>query len=305
MAVLRYSEWKDTALVLHLVMQMMGKVMLARMEPQPEWRHIVLDAGADGFSTGLIPNKDKGFSISVNPRSGKVTAARIDGKTSGFTFENNVAVCEYHEKFRRMLAEINCETAMYTIPMEMSTTTPFEKDVKKREYNPESAAAFFNMCVFAYGALLEFVAPYRGKKMRPSFFWGTFDLSALLFSGKPAPFNGGGIIEKGAFDEQMMEFGFWPGDDQEDEPSFYILPYPFPVKDLGNAGIRPDKAFYGKEKKEFFLTLKDALGYPDPEKAVLEFFKSGYDIVTREEKWNNLEWLNKPLLITKGSTALK
>ncbi|MDF9824146.1 hypothetical protein M2475_000496 [Breznakia sp. PF5-3] len=305
MNVLKYSEWKDTALTLHLISQMLGKAKLTRMEPQPEWNHTLLQLNADGFTTGLIPNGEKSFSISLMIKEGKVVASGIDGRTSGFSFETGKSISEYYALFNRMLNDVMCETEICTVPMEMNTRTPFEDDKVKREYDTQCALTFFQMSTFAHNALLKFVSAYRGKKILPSFFWGTFDISAVLFSGKEAPFPGNGVIEKTAFDEQMIEFGFWPGDDTIDEPSFFILPYPFVTKDLSNTNIKPDKAFYSKEKSEYFITLRDVMNYEDPEAALLAFFKSGFEILTKEEHWDNVEWLVKPLLITKGSEALK
>lgn len=305
MNVLRYNEWTDTALTLHLVAQMLGKTKLSRMDPQAEWNHIVLQVTSDGFSTGLIPNGDKSFSISILAREGKVVTTGIDGRSSSFAFQNGMSVSEYYVEFNRMLADVTCETPIYTVPMEMSITTPFEKNTQKRNYSSQHAADFFRMCVFAHNALLEFVAPFRGKRLLPSFFWGTFDVSAILFSGKAVPFSGGGIIEKVAFDEQMLEFGFWPGDDLVPEPSFFILPYPFVTQDLSASGIKPGKAVFSAEKAEFFLSLRDALSYENPEKALQDFFQSGYEIITKMEKWDNLAWFNLPLLAKKGSSALR
>ncbi|MCD7897387.1 MAG: DUF5996 family protein [Planctomycetaceae bacterium] len=303
MNILRYDEWTDTALTLHLVSQMLGKVKLVRMAPQPEWNHIVLYLTADGVTTGLIPNGDRTFAVDMHFREGRVSVTDISGRSSGFSFRSGRSVGEYYEEFHRMLADVTCQTEIHSTPMEMTITTPFHEQTEKREYNNEQAAEFHRMCVFAQNALLEFVAPFRGKKMLPSFFWGTFDTTAILFGGQSRPFTGHGIIERVAFDEQMMEFGFWPGDDAVREPSFFILPYPFLKSDLTGEPIRPDRAVFSREKAEFFLTLRDAFSYPDPKQAVVDFCRSGFAIITSHEKWINLDWLSKPLLAEKHTSA--
>ncbi|MGI6154003.1 MAG: DUF5996 family protein [Christensenellaceae bacterium] len=301
MNIMKYNEWEDTALTLHLVAQMLGKVKVARMDPQPEWNHIVLHMTPEGFTTGLIPNGPKSFSVSILVHEGKVVTTGVDGRSSSFAFENGTSIQEYYAQFNRMLADVMCQTEIYTVPQEMSITTPFEHIDEKRDYNNQHAVDFFKMCVFAHNAELEFVSPFRGKKMLPSFFWGTFDISSILFSGKPAPFgNGGGIIEKVAFDEQMLEFGFWPGDENVADPSFFLLPYPFLTSDLSGEPIRPDSAIFSNEKKEFFLSLEDVMKAKNPLKAIQEFFQSGYEIITRTEGWQNLEWFGTPLLAKKG-----
>lgn len=290
---------------LYLVLQMLGKVKLSRMEPQPEWNHVLLNVTPEGFSTGLIPNGDKSFGISLSVMESRVIATDIAGHSSSFSLADNGKVSDYYAEFNRILKDVMCETEIHPVPQEVSITTPFDKDHARRTYNREQALDFFHMCVFAHNVELKFISAFRGKKILPQFFWGTFDVSTVVFSGKPFPFDGGGIIEKAAFDEQMVEFGFWPGDDNVAEPSFFILPYPFITKNLGKAGIKPDKAFWSNEKAEFFFKLEDALSYTDPAKAVLDFMQSGYEIIARNEKWENLAWFNQPLITEKGSFALQ
>jgi hypothetical protein len=139
----------------------------------------------------------------------------------------------------------------------------------------------------------------------PNYFWGTFDTTGVLFSGKEAPWQGEGPIEAGAFDEQMMELGFWPGDDAFDDPAFYILVYPFPSIDYTDAGIAPGKAWFSTEKSEFFFKLEDVMRSDDPAAALQDFLRAGYEIFTRGEGWPNLEWYEKPLLYEQGSSKLK
>ena len=305
MEIIKYSEWKDTAVVLHLISQMIGKVKLARMETQPEWNHALLEVNATGFSSGLITNGEKSFQINVLIAENKVETIRIDGRKSSFTLEDGKSISTYYQEFDNMLYDVMCETEIYSMPQETNITTLFEKDDQPRVYDPMKAKSFFEMCVFAYNVQLNFIARYRNKKILPSFFWGTFDVSCALFNGIEHSFNAGGIIEKVAFDEQMVEFGFWPGDDNVEEPTFFILAYPFITNDLTKATIKPDKAYFSPEKSEFFITLRDIMSYDNPEKALIDFYESGFDIIINDAKWSNLEWFTKPLLTSKGSEALK
>jgi hypothetical protein len=83
-----------------------------------------------------------------------------------------------------------------------------------------------------------------------------------------------------------------------------VLTYPFPQKDYTDAGIRPGAAWFSAEKSEFFIKLSDVLAASDPAAALHEFLKSGYEIFTRGEGWENSAWHEKPLLYTKGSSKL-
>ena len=64
-----YSQWRETCIALHMVAQMMGKVKLECLEPQPEWGHVLLEPVPDGFSTGFVPpnilaNRSSTFGLS-------------------------------------------------------------------------------------------------------------------------------------------------------------------------------------------------------------------------------------------------
>ncbi|MDR1068675.1 MAG: DUF5996 family protein, partial [Clostridiales Family XIII bacterium] len=215
----KYSEWRDTALVVHVITQMMGKVKLSRMEPQPEWAHVLLALTANGFTTGLIPDGDKSFSIEFNLRESEVVTTGLDGRESGFALGGDTPISAYYEEFMGMLADVMCETEIYTMPQEMSLKTHFHEDHEPRVYDPEAVRDFFRASVFAYEGITKFLSGFRGKKLMPQYFWGTFDTTGVLFGGRENPWAGEGLIEAGAFDEQMMEFGFWPGDEAFDDPA--------------------------------------------------------------------------------------
>lgn len=61
-----YSQWRDTAKTLHSVSQMLGKVKLERMRAQPEWQQVILPLTARGFTTGLIPFGQHGYSLDID-----------------------------------------------------------------------------------------------------------------------------------------------------------------------------------------------------------------------------------------------
>jgi hypothetical protein len=300
-----YDEWRDTAETLHLLLQMMGKAKLSHMEAQPEWNHVLLQITPKGFTTGLIPNGEDAFAIDMNIYESEISVQTVSGRASAFPLVSGTPISRYFRSFANILSDVMCETEIYPAPQEMSVTTPFDEDHAPRGYDREAAIDFFRVNVFAYEEIYKFIAPFRGKRILPSFFWGTFDMTGVLFGGEEAPWQGNGVIEAAAFDENMMEFGFWPGDPNVAEPTFYILSYPFPTKDYTDAGVQPDKAVYSTEKSEFFFTLRDALSYADPSSALQSFFTSGYKIFSKGQGWSACDWIEKPLIIEKGSSKLK
>lgn len=296
MQAMRYSQWQDTAHTLHMILQMMGKVKLKRMPSQPEWNHALLMATASGFTTGLIPDGLNSFEIVFDMHASQVEARCTSGLSAGFPVRGEKSVADYYAAFMGMLAYIGHATRINKIPQEVPNQTPFDKQQERHTYDAGSARNYFDTAIFARNALLTFASPIRSKKIQPQLFWGTFDMTTVLFSGLEKPFPGEGLIERVAFDEQFVEFGYWPGDTVVDEPSFFVLPYPFLTQDLPDEAVSPKEAYYSSAKKEYFLKLSDALAYDDPTEVVRKFCEDAFAMVVKAENWQDVQWFTKPLL---------
>lgn len=294
MEVKKYSEWRDTNITMHMILQMMGKTMLNKMYPQPEWNQSLLNITSEGFTTGLINDHEFSFEVRLNLQSGNVTATCTSGATAGFALRNNTSVAEYYNDYMEMLKNIGHPVEIYPIPQEVFFTTPFNEQTNKVDFDKNSALNHFQLCVLVRNALLDFAAKYRGKKILPAMFWGTFDLTTVLFSGDEKPFPGEGIIEKVAFNEQFVEFGFWPGDEKVDDPALFILAYPFLEKDISDLPIVPKEAYYSPELAEYFLPLADAFKYDNPGKVIADFCERAFLNIAEVENWKNKDWLLEP-----------
>ncbi|WP_139652393.1 DUF5996 family protein [Raoultibacter phocaeensis] len=297
MKALPYSSWSSTAETVHLVSQMLGKFKLDKMPAQPEWQQVTLPLTATGFTTGLVPCEKNACSISIDLFASTVTATSTDGSHSSFELRDQRSIAQYYDEFKRMLDEIGIDTAINPAPQEMDITTPFDENTETRRYDARAAREGFDMFAFAYRAILGFMSGYRCKSALPSLFWGTFDVTGVLYSGKPAPYPGNGIIEQVAFDEELIEFGFWPGDSAEDNPSFFVLPYPFVEEDLSGTLSASSAGFYSLEKAEYFLPLEKALERNDPEAEVRGFFEEAFHTLIQRGGWEQKDWYTEPLLV--------
>lgn len=204
---------------------------------------------------------------------------------------------ELYGRFTAMLENIGHPIAINTVPQEMHTEVPFDRQNIARGFDAAAARRCFRQFLFARGALSGFAAPFRGKKIPPSLFWGTFDMTTVLFSGKPCPFERtASIVERVAFDEQFVEFGFWPGDDATNDPSFFVLAYPFIEKGSSSDANVDEASFFDAESSEYFLRLKDALRYDDPQAAVRRFCSSTFARIMERQNWERRDWFTEPLL---------
>lgn len=293
---LKYTDWQEVADTLHLLLQMTGKVKLRHSDKRPEWAHIRQYLTLDGITTGLIPGDPVSFEISFNFRKDQVEFRSYNGKSEIIPLEDGKSVGAYYRQFTAALKKIDASTDIEVHPQEFYDPLDMDKDEKHHSYSRKPIMLWLDNMQFAYKALNQFLAPFRGKITSPAYYFGTMDLSCRVFSGELAEWGKPGKVMPYNFDERSYECGFWPGDPDFPEPAFYSMPYPF-LKDLkGNEKyLRPDKAYYKPEKKEFFLTLKDILNYPNPEKMIVDFCRSGFDIIQEISRWKNLDWITRPL----------
>ena len=167
MNVLTYGEWRDTCDTVHMLLQMMGKAKLQSMDPQPEWKQVVLDADANGFTTGLIPFGADGFEIKLNIADAEMAAMTAAGDCARFPIEECVSVSELYGRFTAMLENIGHPIAINTVPQEMHTEVPFDRQNIAREFDAEAARRSLRQFLFARGALRGFAATFRGKQIPP------------------------------------------------------------------------------------------------------------------------------------------
>ena len=57
----------------------------------------------------------------------------------------------------------------------------------------------------------------------------------------------------------------------------------------GQSAVRPGKAFYHPQMKEFLLMYDDIRLEPSPRSVLLEFLQSAYEAAASLAKWNRLE----------------
>ena len=293
---LNYPDWQDTADTLHMYLQIIGKVKLERCFKRPEWAQVRLYLTIDGLTTGIIPGDRVPFEILFDLHKHRVEVRSADGKDIVIPLVNDLSVAEFYREMLKALEYVGSPTQINVRSQEFYDPVDFDKDEKHHSYDSIAARLFLDNLHFAYHAMTEFMSPFRGKVDFPAYYFGTMDLSGIVFSGESAPFSRKGVISEPAFDERCCEFGFWPGDPRMGQPSFYVMPYPF-IENIGEYSdmLEPDGAIFLPEKKEFFFTLENAFSYEDSSLAVRQFFRNSFDIVQKLAPWKQLDWIMKPL----------
>ncbi len=271
-----YKNNKKEILTLQLISQILGKIKLNYAPQEPQWAHVILDITTRGFSTGTLKCNGIHFEIEVNLANHIITIRTTDN-------ENNVqmtdgkSVRDYYYEIITVTQDLGLDITINTTPQEMDTKTRFDMDTEHRHYDREVALKILKWFQFARETELKFIAPLRNRKVYPGLFWGTFDVSCLLIYNEPEPFpDNSKVIERAAFDEHMVEFGFWLGDDDFDHPAFFVLPYPFVSgEELEVTTDFPTGAYFSKRMAEYIMEVKDDVEDTDI-RVIVDFFEASF-----------------------------
>lgn len=292
--VIRHSEWAETKFTLHLISQILGKIKLETAQQEPQWAHVALSLTPDGFGTGLLFSNSHAFQVDVDVRHSRIVI-NVEGSIHNIELKADKTIKQYYEEIFSTLKSQGIPLAINPKPQEMAYSTPFDEDETPREFNQPNALRGLKLFHFALLEQSKFVAPMRCRKMKPALFWGTFDVSMLILPGIMETYPEDKTIEKAAFDEHMIEYGCWLGDEQTDTPTFFVLPYPFLYKDLNDPSVKPPEAYYEKSKSEYFLSLDAVADKENPSEGIQQFFRSTFEVLRAELRWERCENYFTPL----------
>ena len=225
---LTYEEWAPTKKTLHMCAQMLGKTRLALMPPQPEWLHSCLYLSPRGFSTGAMPAGAGVVSMGLDLFTPSIWLNASDGRKASVDVGGGRSVAEIWREFRDALARLDLDLDLWDKPQEMPCATPFSENAHDCTIALDHAQRFHRILSAVNGVFEEFRSEFFGRT-GVQFWWGSFDFSVLLFSGKKAVApDDRGYIMRHDLDAEHFNAGFWPGDDSSPSPGFYgyLVPQP-------------------------------------------------------------------------------
>jgi hypothetical protein len=277
--------WRDTYATLHLYTQVVGKVRLALTPVMNEWWNVPLYITTRGLTTSPMPYGERTVSIDFDFIDHRVIIQDSNGQLRTFPLVPR-PVCDFYAYLFGELKAMGIQVQIQTLPQECPVTTPLNEDLGHATYDRVQVHRFFQVLTRIEPVFQAFRARFRGKCSPVQFFWGTFDLSLARHNGRRAPPRKG-LIERVAYDEEVSELGFWPGDPWTGgtDATFvsYVIPEPAGFR---SQRFRPDSAFFSDKMKECLLPYDAVRRSPDPAKAILDFAQSTYDAASTLAKWD-------------------
>jgi hypothetical protein len=268
--------------------QIVGKVRLALSPLINHWWEVPLYVDARGLTTSAIPYRGGIFEVEFDFIDHKLAILTSEGSRKTIPLAPR-SVADFYKEFMAALGSLGIEVKIWTLPCELPNPIAFEKDTQHASYDPEYVTRFWRILIAVHAIFEEFRSGFIGKNSPVHFFWGSFDLAVTRFSGRRAPpREGADSITREAYSHEVISAGFWPGGGDIKGAAFYAYASPEPAG-YGKAIVRPGKAFYHPQMKEFFLMYDDVRLDPSPKQALLEFLQSTYEAGANLAKWDRAE----------------
>jgi hypothetical protein len=285
------AAWEPTKNTLHLWTQIVGKIRLASSPPRNHWWHVTLYVDVRGLTTRRMhaPNGVT-FQIAFDfaERPHRLVVSTNGGARESFELADGLSVAEFDRELHGLLGRLGIDVAIVEHPFGLPMTTPFPSDVEHAAYDPGAVERFWRILDWSDSMFEEFSGWFCGKTSPVHLFWHSLDLAVTRFSGPRAqPPSGADAVTEEAYSHQLVSFGFWAGDQNVREPSYYSYAAPEPAG-LRDRPLRPDEAFWADQGGGSLARLpyEAVRTAADPRSTLLAFLESAYEAGADAAGWN-------------------
>jgi hypothetical protein len=283
------GAWEPTKVTLHLWVQIVGKVRMASSPPRNHWWHVPLYVDVRGLTTRPLHAPDgTGFRIDFDFVDHRLVVETSSGADESFELHDGLSVAEFDERLHAVLARLGVDVPIREVPFGIAVTTPFPGDREHAAYDRDAVERFSRILAWSDWVLEEFSGWYCGKTSPVHLFWHSLDLALTRFGGKRAPTpSEADPVTREAYSHELVSFGFWAGDANLGEPSYYSYTAPEPAG-LRERELRPAAARWGDLGTGSIALLPyDAVrASPDPRETLLAFLESGYRAGAGASGWD-------------------
>jgi hypothetical protein len=288
---LPFPEWEPTKETLHLWAQIVGKVKLASSPPKNHWWHVPLYLDVHGLTTRLLHGADgTPFEMRFD-FAGHRLVVEAPRAEEAFALADGLSVAAFDRELHAALGRLGLDVAIVEQPFGVPMTTPFPEDAEHASYDAEAVGRFWRVLDWSGAVLEEFAGWFCGKQSPVHLFWHSFDLALTRFSGRRAPAQPGvDAVSQEAYTHEVVSFGFWAGDQNIREPSYYSYTAPEPAG-LRDRPLSPGSAHWADAGTGSLALLpyEDVRTSADPKATLLDFLQSAYEAGAGAAGWDRGE----------------
>jgi hypothetical protein len=221
------------------------------------------------------PDGSGALVVALDLHAHEAVVEHSDGRTERVALTPDRPVAEVTRGVLAAVRAVGGDVSIDPAPQEVPWSEPLDEDYEHARYDPAQVGGYFAAATQAAAVLAAYRAPFRGRSTPVNAWWGSFDLSASLFSGLPAEPPSRDFIMRNAMDSQEIAVGWWPGDARHPAAAFYAYAHPAPPG-FGQAALSPPAARWDPALGEYLLEWDDVRAQPDPRAAALEFARSAF-----------------------------
>lgn len=282
---------EDKKLMLHLLLQIIGKIRMANMPRKNHWWYITEYIDAKGFTTGSIPynNGFDVFKMTLNVVNHQMEIETSNGNFVTFPLNDALSVSKFYSQLTSILDDLSIPREILAKPFELNINREFGKINDLKSYDKDYVTALWKTFIWVDSVFKEFSGRSYSKTCPVHLYWHSMDLTVTRFSGKKAPPMPAEarLSDKDAYSHEVISFGFWPGDENTPKPAFYSYTFPSP-KDLEKESIMPKSAEWTMANGSPMAILKysDLINEENPREALLDFMETTYQAGSRLANWD-------------------
>ncbi len=286
------AAWAETRDTLHLWTQIVGKVRLVQTPWINHAWHATLYVTSRGLTTSLIPHDNRLFEIDFDFVDHRLLVTTVEGDRHTIELAPK-SVATFYREVMAALDALALPVTIHLHASELPETIDLSRDTRHSAYDPEYARRFWRVLASSHRVLQRFRSTFLGKASPVHFFWGSFDLSLTLFSGRPSPPSEMVVphmpkwVVRDASTHEQAAFGFWPGNvaGPMAEAAFYAYAVPSP-KGFSEARMRSGAARFPNEMGEWILPYDTMRRSNDPDGELLAFLEDTYSAAADLGGWD-------------------
>jgi hypothetical protein len=278
------EAWSGTYRSLHMWMQIVGKIALAKAPPLNHSWAVALQVTSRGLSTRMLSHGQRSFAMQFDFIDHELVIRTADGESGRIALRPRT-IADFYRDVMATLEGMGLGVRIWPVAVEVPTAIRLDTDTDGNAYDATYAQRFWRILVQIERVFSRAQCGFVGKSSPVHFFWGSFDLAVTRFSGRAAPPRDGPAFMRDAYSHEVISHGFWPGSGPVPEPSFYAYAVPEPAG-FKDAKVQPDAAFYHQEMGEFILPYEAVRRSRTPEAAIQAFVDSTYSRAADLARWD-------------------
>jgi hypothetical protein len=288
---LPYADWRATKQTMHMYMQVVGKVRLALAPYQPNFIFTALYMTPQGFTTSPIPVGLKALELRLDIFGRRIEIGTSDGRREQIAPADMPSIATVYAALMEALRALDVPVELSPVPQEVADTTPLDRDEHPPALIVDDARRWLAVMSATQAIFDRWRSHFFGRS-GVQLWWGAFDLAVLLFTGKhvPPPLDRGYLL-KYDLDSEMMNAGFYPGDDAN-EAFFYGYVYPEP-RGCSEIAIA-DGVVWSEQLREWILPYRAMRAAERPGELLRNFLDGVYTVCSSAAGWDRSQYTYVP-----------